>query len=697
MPDSNPTAVRGPRLPKAVPVLGWLAGLALVAHICAVGNVVGSDAPEALEKGLFAGIFVASAAICAIRGARGRGDGGPWIAFAIATGLSTAAWLLYWLYVEQLDPIPYPSISDAPWLAGYVAYYVGLLLFMRTRLRSFSRSLWLDGLIGALSLAAVSTAVVFQPVLDATGGGSSAGVAVNLAYPLADLVMLSMIVTMLALSGWRPDRPLALLGAAFTVMVVADSVYLYRSAAGDYVPGTLLDAAWPLTMCLIAWAAWARPADSRSEEAGDSWRGYMAPGLFAALALGVLVYGNVAGIPLLAALFATATLLAISVRGALRFREIRQLNRRNEALRGAALSDSLTGLCNHRAFHEDLAAIVSERAQVTLVMLDLVGLKLTNDTLGHQAGDGRLTAFSRGLVSLLRRGDEAYRVGGDEFAVILRGATAWSGFAFSERLQTVVAGGYMRSAPAVSAGVAQLAPGMRKDGLIRAADLALIEAKVSARKAVIYTDALERPAVEGDPDERDRHTKTLATSLARAVDAKDSYTRSHCETVAETCVLIAEQLGLGPKRSARLRLAGLLHDVGKIGIPDAILQKPGPLDEEEFEVMRTHSALGRDIVLAAGLEEEATWILHHHERVDGRGYPTGLAADELPLESRIIFVADAFEAMTSDRPYRKGGSAEAAIAELRECSGTQFDPVCVQALEAAVGQAKRRPEVVTPA
>ncbi len=423
----------------------------------------------------------------------------------------------------------------------------------------------------------------------------------------------------------------------------------------------------------------------------------MAPGLFAALALGVLVYGNVAGIPLLAALFATATLLAISVRGALRFREIRQLNRRNEALRGAALSDSLTGLCNHRAFHEDLAAIVSERAQVALVMLDLVGLKLTNDTLGHQAGDGRLTAFSRGLVSLLRKGDEAYRVGGDEFAVILRGATAWSGFAFSERLQTVVAGGYMRSAPAVSAGVAQLAPGMRKDGLIRAADLALIEAKVSARKAVIYTDALERPAAEGDPDERDRHTKTLATSLARAVDAKDSYTRSHCETVAETCVLIAttarawpQALGAAPARRAAPRRGQDRHP--RRDPPEARPTRRGRVRGDEDP-----PALGRDIVLAAGLEEEATWILHHHERLDGRGYPMGLAADELPLESRIIFVADAFEAMTSDRPYRKGGSTEAAIAELRECSGTQFDPVCVQALEAAVGQAKHRREVVTPA
>jgi putative nucleotidyltransferase with HDIG domain len=168
------------------------------------------------------------------------------------------------------------------------------------------------------------------------------------------------------------------------------------------------------------------------------------------------------------------------------------------------------------------------------------------------------------------------------------------------------------------------------------------------------------------------------------VDAKDSYTRSHSETVSETCGLIAEELGLAPERVARLRLAGLLHDIGKIGIPDAILQKPSALTDEEFEVMKTHSKLGYRIVRGAELEQEAEWILHHHERPDGRGYPDGLRGDELPLESRIILVADAFEAMTSDRPYRRGQSECVALAELTRCSGSQFDPDCVEALHRAV-------------
>jgi putative nucleotidyltransferase with HDIG domain len=165
------------------------------------------------------------------------------------------------------------------------------------------------------------------------------------------------------------------------------------------------------------------------------------------------------------------------------------------------------------------------------------------------------------------------------------------------------------------------------------------------------------------------------------VDAKDSWTRSHCETVSELCAAVAAELELPPDRIEKLRLAGLLHDVGKIGVPDSILQKPSQLTEAEFETMKTHSQLGHSIVSGAGLAEEAHWILHHHERPDGRGYPDGLTADQIPLESRIILVADAFEAMTSDRPYRAAQPASAALNELHRHSGTQFDPRCVAALE----------------
>jgi HD-GYP domain-containing protein (c-di-GMP phosphodiesterase class II) len=180
-------------------------------------------------------------------------------------------------------------------------------------------------------------------------------------------------------------------------------------------------------------------------------------------------------------------------------------------------------------------------------------------------------------------------------------------------------------------------------------------------------------------------TRSLAGALALAVDAKDHYTRGHCQAVSTLCGVIETELGFAPEEVSRIRLAGLLHDVGKIGIPDAILNKPAELTGEEYEQMKTHSALGHGIVLAANMPNEANWVLHHHERIDGAGYPDGLAGMDIPLESRVIHVADAFEAMTSDRPYRDGLGEGAAVEELRRNADTQFDSRIVAALLRVLG------------
>jgi putative nucleotidyltransferase with HDIG domain len=192
------------------------------------------------------------------------------------------------------------------------------------------------------------------------------------------------------------------------------------------------------------------------------------------------------------------------------------------------------------------------------------------------------------------------------------------------------------------------------------------------------------PAHDSAPAEDEHHSRTLASALARAVDAKDSYTRSHCQTVSQLCAVIATELGFDGDRLARMRLAGLLHDVGKIGVSDAVLNKPSSLTDAEYELMKRHSLLGFDIVQAADMPLEATWVRHHHERVDGGGYPDGLRGEAIPLESRIILVADAFEAMTSDRPYRRAPGQDFALAELGRHAGSQFDPAVVDALCAIV-------------
>ena len=352
-----------------------------------------------------------------------------------------------------------------------------------------------------------------------------------------------------------------------------------------------------------------------------------------------------------------------------------------ESMAHMARTDPLTGLHNHRAFHDELTRELQRVSRgptpLSLVMLDLDDLKTVNDKLGHQAGDERLQALAAALRTTQRAGDSAFRVGGDEFTVILSCTRSWGALEFTQRLATELESA--AHGTTVTAGIAEALDLRDKDELIREADLALLTAKRTDQQVAIYSDYMhgdENASIAGD----DHHTQTLANALALAVDAKDSYTRSHCQTVSQLCVVIATELGIDREQLVRVRLAGLLHDVGKIGIPDSILQKPDALTDDEYEQMKSHSVLGAAILEAADMRVEADWVRHHHERIDGTGYPDGLADGDIPLESRIILVADAFEAMTSDRPYRPAPGQSYAIEELRCHSGTQFDANVVDAL-----------------
>jgi diguanylate cyclase (GGDEF)-like protein len=664
-----------------------LAGAGVVALACLalyfLDATLGLPGPRGLYEGwAYCSVLLISGGAIALRAMRVRGERAPWAAFAAAHAFQVAGWVAYWVLVDGGPNAAHPALADALWVASYAAAFYAFVTLVRARSTHFNKSLLIDAAIGVLALAALSAAVLIPRILDTTADNTA--VLVGLTYPLADLVIAGTLVTVFALNGWWPGRSWAVLGLAVTIQVIADSVHLYETAGGTWQPGGPLGATILLASMLSAVAAWT--AGARSERLQlQGWRMLAAPGTFTLIAIGLLVYGSLASITAAAVVLATAALAVAAVRSVTAFCGMLTLAKSHEQALDDAQRDSLTGLFNHRAFQESVEAALArarlDGTPVSLVMLDLVGLKETNDTRGHQAGDERLKLLAAKLAGLLRSNDSAYRVGGDEFAVMLPGVQAWDGYGVASRLQRAFSGDRWASAPAVSIGVAEAEPGMSKDELIGRADAALLEAKRSHRKTVLYSVGLELQRDALDEGLPRVHTKTLATALARAVDAKDSYTRSHCETVAELCVTIASHLGLEAGRIEQLRLAGLLHDVGKIGVPDSILQKPSRLTDSEFETMKSHSRLGHSIVSGAGLEEEARWILHHHERPDGQGYPGRLSGDAIPLESRIILVADAFEAITSDRPYREAQRASAALDELQRHSGTQFDPECVAALE----------------
>jgi diguanylate cyclase (GGDEF)-like protein len=352
---------------------------------------------------------------------------------------------------------------------------------------------------------------------------------------------------------------------------------------------------------------------------------------------------------------------------------------------GLALTDPLSGALNHRglhdALHEALETAVARDEKMAVVALDIDRFEELNDARGHAAGDELLRNVARVLMGELRPGDVCGRIGGDEFLLALRDSDAWGAERVVERLRSAVASAPLwdgRSGVTFSAGIAEFPRDARDQvGLMRLSDGALYRAKRSGRnRCVVYSSFVDAPLSPLEEAERAR-TAGLANTvyaLARAVDLKDGYTHQHSARVAQYGAVLGRELGMSEEDIDLMRTAGLLHDVGKVGVADAVLLKPARLTDDEFLEMQRHSVLGRDIVEGAGMPEIAEWVLYLHERWDGRGYPEQLEGEDIPLASRVLAVADAFEAMTSSRLYRRGMPVEKALGEIEKSAGTQFDP-----------------------
>jgi diguanylate cyclase (GGDEF)-like protein len=363
-----------------------------------------------------------------------------------------------------------------------------------------------------------------------------------------------------------------------------------------------------------------------------------------------------------------------------------------------ANTDGLTGLYNHRYFqeriHQELKRAVRYGRPLSLIMIDVDGFKTINDTLGHPAGDTILQKIAQTISDNVREIDIPTRYGGDEFAIILPETDLKEAMQTAERIRNMyaeVSGAEQRQAESehngaqtphvtLSIGVAVYPKhAKQRDSLLAAADIAMYHAKHVSQNAVCSYDTVPGAGSTMDPCRihaflQSASVATIA-ALAAAVDAKDHYTKGHSEAVAKYGVAIASQMHMSDEEQFSVRIASLLHDVGKIGMPDTILKNPGALSDEQRQIVRDHPSVGEAIVKQVPqLQKILPGILYHHEKFDGTGYPCGLSGDKIPLLARIICVADSFDAMTSNRPYRQGMSTDVAVAQLRAASGTQFDP-----------------------
>jgi diguanylate cyclase (GGDEF)-like protein len=635
------------RLARAwqVAALGGLA--AFVLHTL-LHSGFGSD--DLFSRWLYNGLILLGLVACATRAARVQAERAAWTALSVGVGLWAVGELLYDFAYSGTPP--FPSAADGFYLAFYPACYVALLLLVRARLSEFGRSLWIDGAMASLACAALGAAVLFEEVLRSTDG-STAVIVTNLSYPLGDTLLLSAVVGVFVLTGWRPGRSWVLIGAGLAASAVADGIFLFQSAAGTYTEGTTLDALWPASVLLLGAAAWQTPR--RAAVALEGRPMLATPLVCGLIGLGIFAYDHFHRLNTLAAGLAAATIVAVIVRTGMTFRES---TRALEVTRGHAATDALTELGNRRRLIADLSRVL-ERADASdpllLVIYDLDGFKLYNDTFGHPAGDVLLARLAARLAEAVGPVGSCYRLGGDEFCAL---ADVQAGEAEEFLHTTASALSDQGEAFVVTSSFGAVF--IPEEATAPRDALRLADQRLYAQKRA--------RAGRGSPHEL----------LLQALYERQPALRQHVDGVVEWAGAVGRALGLRDEDLDELKLVARLHDVGKIALPDAVLQKPGPLEVSEWAFVTEHTLIGERILAAfPSWQNVAKIVRSTHERWDGAGYPEGLAGTEIPLAARIVAVCDAFSAMTSPRPYSASANREAALGELRRCAGAQFDPQVV--------------------
>jgi two-component system cell cycle response regulator len=600
-------------------------------------------------------VFFGAAALCVRRARAAREDRSAWWLLGLAMTLWGTGGLYYAVFLWGREVIPIPSVADFFWIVYYLPAYAALYMLLRRSFRSAGRGVLLDALVGALGVGGAGAALAFQTIL-ANTEGTALATATNLAYPIGDLGLLGLIVAGITVVGWKASGVWRWIAPAFLVFAVADSVYLVRVAQGVY--GGLVDLGWPAAALLVGLAAWRPERRARSTARREST--ILLSGAFGSAALVLLVVDHFSRMNPLALALSTASILVILVR---LYLTVQENGRMLAHSRLEATTDALTGLGNRRQLRADLAAHADEldpERPLMLTLFDLDGFKQYNDTYGHLAGDQLLERLGVRLTELLAGRGTAYRMGGDEFC------TLWHVSDLSEESvsTTDAVNALSEQGEGFSIGCSHGSALLPNEAIDTTEALRMADRRMYIRKGSGRISA----------------GRQSSDVLLRALAERDTRLGVHLDDVAELACATALRLGVPEEQMEAARQSALLHDVGKVAIPDEILSKPGPLDEAEWAFVKRHTVIGERIISAApALASVAKSVRSTHERYDGDGYPDGLGGDEIPLIARIVAVCDAYDAMITERAYRQARGKSKAVTELRRCSGTQFDPEVVEA------------------
>jgi two-component system cell cycle response regulator len=635
-------------------LLAGLVAVGLMATACLIqagSQAFGRGANGLILGGLYSGAVGLAAGMCLARAiliSRER------LAFAAVGGALSLSCLGNTLFsLSWFVRMPLATAASFTWIAAYVLGFIGLVTLVRSRLGRVSIAGWLDGVVGAFVIEAFIALAFLRPVQIAIEQGNVASAA-YLAFPVLDVFLVTLLVAAAAHSRWQL-RGWKAIGFGCLLMTVGDGANVANIVHGSLTPVTIANVVSLVPVLFFAYAAWQEPPPAPVTK--RPWP--LVPAAFGSAALVAVLlasFGHRNDIALgLAGVALTAVILRLAL--TLSANEVML-----ETVEEQAATDPLTGLPNRRTLVVDLersCARATRERPCTLMLFDLDGFKRYNDTFGHPAGDSLLVELGRRLSDAVEGFGVVYRMGGDEFC-LLADDPAESPSAVALRAVSALTIACQGLSIAASSGLA-LIP----------------EEAETASEALRITDQRMYRDKRG---QRDGTLPEIAAALLGAFDGRQDYLEPHSAAVANLATMVAEELQLPIEEIERIRLAAMLHDIGKVAVPDTILGKRGPLDDAEWEFMRRHTLIGaRMLQTTPVLADIAPLVRSSHERFDGAGYPDGLVGDEIALGARIIFVCDAYDAMASARPYCDAISADAAITELRRCAGSQFDPSVVEA------------------